>query len=173
MCQLKSFSFLVSGNENYVFPEQNTSGIATDLNWKYKSSNSPSSFVVQGFKNINVFKIEAVGNVYSEQNTFMSIVSDWAFFLRIYGTNAPIIGNVLGSPNGFAMTTEYQNPLIAFSRYNPSVEFTTPIVSVGTLELTRLIAQGVGANPGPDLNIAWHITFVVHYTFEGEEFAFL
>lgn len=172
MCSLKSFSFLLSGAEQFSFPEANVAGPSGDFNWKYSSTNSPSTFQVQGFKNINIFKVEAVGHIYSEQNTEVSIVSDWAFYLQLNGQNAPVIGNVVSSPNGWAMVTESANPVIALSRYNTSVEFTTPVVSVNSLQILRLIAQGVGAQASA-LNIAWHMTFIIHYTFEGEEFAFL
>ena len=175
MSCLQSFSFLASGDEQYAFPELNADGIATDLNWKYSSQNASSTFKVQGFKNINIFKIEAVGHVFSKQNTEVSIVSDWAFYVQINGFNAPAIGSVLNSPNGFAIGVEDSNPVFALSRYNTSVEFSTPIQSVQSIQLVKLVAQGVGAdlNASFELNIAWYMNFMVYYTFEGEEFAFL
>ena len=175
MSCLQSFSFLASGDEQYAFPELNADGIATDLNWKYSSQNPSSTFRVQGFKNINVYKIEAVGHIFSKQNTEVSIVSDWAFYVQINGVNSPAIGSVLTSPNGFSIGVQGSNPVIALSRYQTSVEFSTPIESVDSIELIKLVAQGVGAdlNASFELNIAWHMNFIVHYTFQGEDFAFL
>jgi hypothetical protein len=178
MC-LQSFSFLLSGNENFVYPELNTQGPnANSLNWKYASTNATSTFGVQGFKNINIYKIQAVGNIYSEQSTdtfssSMLLVSDWAFFLQLNGQNAAVIGNVTTSPNGWAMVTEPNNPIVALSRFQTSIEFATPIQSVSSLQIQKLIASGTAAGNGSILNIAWYMTFIVYYTFQDEEFAFL
>jgi hypothetical protein len=179
MSCIQSFSFLISGKESFVYPELNTQGPnANALNWKYESTNATSTFQIQGFKNINIFKIEAVGNVFSPQSTdtyssAMGLVNDWAFYMQLNGQNAPIIGNVTTSPNGWAMVTQPNNPIVAFSRFNPRIEFASPIQSVNSLQIQKLIASGSAGGNGDLLNIAWDLTFVVYYTFEGEEFAFL
>jgi hypothetical protein len=103
----------------------------------------------------------------------MLLVSDWAFFLQLNGQNAAVIGNVTTSPNGWAMVTEPNNPIVALSRFQTSIEFATPIQSVSSLQIQKLIASGTAAGNGSILNIAWYMTFIVYYTFQDEEFAFL
>jgi len=167
---LRSFSFLSSANETAVTAsEVNTWGASPQNYWLYSSTNAASTFNVQGFKNVNIHKVEAVGDVACLPNTSQSIlVNDWAFFVQLNGQNGAIPGNITSSPNGFSIVTEPNNPVISLSRFNTKIEFATPVQSVSSIQITKLNARGIGAQNLTSINIAWHMTFIVYYTFEGE-----
>jgi hypothetical protein len=171
MSCLKSFSFISAANENAVPPEIKTWGPGSDLNWLFQSSNPNSTFLIEGFKNVNIHSIQAVGTVSTLLGAVppsSMIVTDWAFSVRINGQNPLISGSIQAAPNGFSIQSQPINPTIELSRYNPSYTFANPIQSATSIDLTRLQASGTGAEAAANINIAWFITFIIFYTYEGE-----
>jgi hypothetical protein len=167
---LKSFSFTSSANENAVSPEINGWQIGTQHFWIYASTNPDSIFNIQGFKNVNIHKIEMVGDVFSNfaiPNT-SALVQDFNWQIQLIGQNAVIGGNIPSSPNGFAFITEPNNPRFTLSKYYPKIEFASPIQSVTQIIITGFNANGIAAQNLANINLTWFITFNVFYTFEGE-----
>jgi hypothetical protein len=166
---LRSFSFRVSANTSESYPQIDTWGAAPENYWLYSSTLASSTFNVQGFKNINVYKIEAVGDISCLPNTSASVlVNDWEFYVKINGQNASIPGYITSSPNGFIMTTVPENPTVSLSKFNTKIEFLTPVQSVLSIQILKLNARGIGAENLSLVNISWHMTFIVYYNFEGE-----
>jgi len=166
---LRSFSFKISGITNAGGAEIITWGVAPQNYWIYASSALSSTYTIEGFKNVNIYKIEAVGDVASGVGSLNSvIVNDWAFEVQIQGQNQAIIGKVEAAPNTFNMAIEPLNPRIILSRFNTDFEFASPIQSAKSISITKLNARGIGAQNLALLNIGWNMTFTVYYNFEGE-----
>jgi hypothetical protein len=167
---VRSFSFSASANENVVSPNIRTWGTAPQNYWIYESSAGSSTFNIQGFKNINIFSIEAVGNVGTLTTTGSSgvLVQDWSFLVQINGQNPLVNGNITASPNRFSIVSQPTGPLFELSKYNPKLELADPISSPSSIQINRLNASGIGAQNLTQINLAWFMTFVVYYKYEGE-----
>ena len=172
---LKTFTVTVSGSQNVVAPEANFWGLAPENYWNSELGfGTTSRFNIQGFKNINIYKVKAVGSVQSTINsTNLGIVQDWTFYIKIGGNIQNIGGFVRAAPNKFSMTIENLNPNFLLDKYNRCIEFQDPITSCSFFEVLGLTAQGIGAQSLGTINLNWNITFVIYYKFEGEEFALL
>lgn len=168
---LKSFSLLISGTQNATAgpPAQiDTWQIGTQHFFLYRSANtSPSTFTIQGFKNIDIYRIEAVGNMESFIGTTACIVQDWTASVQITGTNGQI-GGVVGTPNGFNLSQQSVSPQFALSKFAPAINFASPINSATVFTLVNINMQGIAPENLTTLGIGWNINFNVFYKFEGE-----
>jgi len=169
---LRSFSFKAQTNGAFG-AQANVWGSAPQNYWIVSSANL-STYNIDGFKNINIFKIEAIGDVTTTVgNSNKALVQDWSWIVRING-NQSTIGNNIGT-NDYSISNQINNPEIMLSKYNPKIEFIEPVTSVKSIELININASGIGAQniATPLINLNWDITFLCYYRFEGEEFAFL
>ena len=97
---LRTFSFFASDSGNFSTPDLNVWGLAPQNYWNVRVA-ATSTFNIQGFKNINIFKVQSVGNISTLLGTGNSaIVQDWEIELKINGVQGTI-GNTIGSPNNF------------------------------------------------------------------------
>jgi hypothetical protein len=164
---LRSFSFISSANENAVSPEIKTWLVGTNNYWLYNSTNVQSSFLPLGFKNINVYSIQTLGNVYSlTSGTSGVLVEDWHWTIQTIGQNATIGGDIV--TGGFNLQVQPTNPTFALSKFSPIINFQSPLQSISQINLTGFRAQGIGAENIANINLAWVIVFNVYYKFEGE-----
>ena len=139
-----------------------------DNYWQYNKGGS-STFNIQGFKNINIHGIEAVGDVGCLINTGSSIiVTDWSFILQVNGQNPLVNSNITAAPNNYSVTSEGTNPIFSLSRYSPKFNLASPIASATSISIQGLRAYGYGAESLITINIAWLMNFVVYYSYEGE-----
>jgi hypothetical protein len=167
---LRSFSFTAGANENVTGTDINTWGTGSDTYWTAQIGiTTTSQFNIQGFKNINVFGIQAVGDVNSIISTANGvIVNNWNFLVRLNGQNATIGNTITTTPNRFSIVTQTINPIIGLSRYNPRIDFPSGIQSVQSIEVYGLQASGHGAENSTTINLSWNMVFNVFYKFEGE-----
>jgi len=172
---LRSFKVTVSGNQNTTAPEAKFWGLAPQNYWSIETGFATTSiFNVEGFKNIDVYKIVAVGNVNSENSTSTKVlVQDFNWFVRIGGQMNILGGNITVSPNKFNMTLDNNNPVFSLAKYYPTIEFAEPVNSVKYFEVLGLQANGIGAENLTTINLSYNVSFIIYYQFEGEELAFL
>ena len=137
------------------------------FNFLAKTTGSGSGFAIQGFKNINIYKIEAVGRVESLFGATNCLVEDWGLFCQVVG-QSPIIGGSLSTPNNFGMSLQTVSPQFCLSKYNPSICFESPISSATLFACNQINAQGIHAEDPTTVGIGWNINFVIYYDFEGE-----
>ena len=164
---LRSFSFISSANENAVPPEIKAWTVGGNNYWLYDSNNIQSTFSPVGFKNINVYSIQAIGNVYSlTTGSTGALVQDWTWTIQCIGQNATIGGNVISG--GFSIQTQPTNATFGLSKFSPIINFESPLQSIRDINLTGFKVQGIGAENIANINIAWVIVFNVYYKFEGE-----
>jgi hypothetical protein len=163
---LKSFNFQVSGSTTATSGNLNAWGIATNYNFIYDSFPGSSTLDIQGFKNIDVFKLKVTGYIQSTYNFEPAIITDWNFFVRVNGQD-PLPTAVVNPTNNFGLSLELK-PLIPLGKYNQSIEFISPINSVSSLQIENLWVQGRGAETNTLVNLNWTAVFTVIYKFEGE-----
>jgi len=165
----KSFSFNVTNNVNVTPTAANFWGVAPENYWNVQLGvSSISTYNIQGYQAINIYKIQAIGEVNSMIGANQGIiVDDWTFSLRINGINN-LINNTIGSSNFFAITNQPSNPIFGLNKFYPKVEFDEPITGVSSIDVYSLKADGYGAqNPGI-LNLSWNVNFIFSYKYEGE-----
>lgn len=166
---LRSFSILSSANENAVGVNIDTWTVGSQNFWIYNSFSGDSTFNVQGFKNINVYSIQAQGDVSCLINTGNSlIVDDWAFSVELNGQPALASGEIVASPNRFSIQIQGDKTNCVLSRYNNNLNFASPIQSVKNIKINGLTASGIGNENLTTLNLSWAINFIVYYKYEGE-----
>jgi len=173
---LESFSFYSSGNDAIGSFEGLVSwGTTASNGWIVNSLGSSSTFNIEGFKNINVYGIEVIGFVGAKTGGgFGGIVTDWAFTLQVNGTVPQVSGNITTSPNYFAMSTSAADlDNVVLSKFKPSIQFASPIQSVKTIQIDELYATGTNLETLGSLRLAWSVTYVVYFKYEGEDLAFL
>jgi hypothetical protein len=168
---LRSFSVVTSGNANFAPPAVKTWTLGAQEFWQVNESLT-SYFVIQGFKNINIFGVDVIGSVYTLTSAPLiggCVVSDWSVRVDIDG-QIPLIGGVIDTvPDDWSIDTSSsfvrQFPL---GRFTNSVKFSSPFESVRRVGLLGLNANGTGGQTINNVNLAWHFNFVFHYKFEGE-----
>ena len=166
---LRSFSFLSSANESTGVLEFKTWGVAPQNYWQYRSDSQLSTFNIRGFKNINIYSVEAQGIVSSLFSSSENvIVTDWDFSIQVNGQNPLISGDITAAPNNFSIQTQALNPNFVIGKYSPKFCFESPIQSASSIQITQLRASGIGAQSLININIAWAVNFIVYYKYEGE-----
>jgi len=167
---LKSFSVVTSGNSNFTGTGVKTWTLGAQEFWQVNQSLT-SYFVIQGFKNINIFGVDVIGSVYTLTTAPNGgcVVSDWSVRVDLDG-QIPLIGGVIDTvPDNWSIDTTSsfvrQFPL---GRFSNSVKFSSPFESVRRVGLLGLNANGTGGQTVGNINLAWHLNFVFHYKFEGE-----
>lgn len=168
---LKSFSINAAGQTNFSGVDVKTWFVGAQEFWSFADTSGGSRFNVEGFKNVNVYGIELIGNVGTLPNspTGGCIPTDWAISVSLDGF-VPIIGGAVRvTPNFYSMSTT-QSAIQAFDlgRFTPKFNLASPIESVKSITISNLRANGGGGQTAGNVNIQWNFDFVVYYKFEGE-----
>jgi hypothetical protein len=169
---LRSFNFAIANQSNYGSAQGFLYWqIGTQHFWTLDiTSASGSKYLIEGFKNINIFKIQVTGDFNSSPQfaPFQCIVQNWNLGVQIVGQNSSAVGNVVSSPNPFSMILQGTNPTVYLSKFNPSIEFETPIQSAKEIIIKDLFADGIANNTTTSAQIGYLINFTVFYKYEGE-----
>lgn len=166
---LKSFQFVTQTTASISGADIDTWGVAPNIFWTGTKFGT-STFNFQGFKNVNVYSVKAIGDVTVQQGTGKAaIVTDWAFFVQINGRFPLASGNINSAPNDFSIQIG-QSPLnMVLSRYETEWGFTEPVQSVSSIQIGGIRVSGIGAENLTGVDLAWNMTFVVNYLYEGED----
>ena len=166
---LRSFSLSSPANQTLAAPDFDTWTIGTSNFWSV-NVNGSSIYQIRGFKNINIWGFEIVGD-FNGSPTLASngIVQDWSVGF-VFNGQAPLIGGgTVLAPNFLSITDV--NPFVNFflaSRYKTKVMLESPIQSVGQIEFTNWKANGIANENLLQIQLDWNLNFVFYYTFEGE-----
>ena len=129
----------------------------------------PSIYDIQGFKNIEVFGIDVLGDIQTQQNIGIDgvLVENWTIDVSVNGQQ-PLVGGF--TTGGFYNidSTLPDNNIFALGKYTNSVKFATPILSAKQIVLGRTRASGIGYQTVGSINLYWKVNFVVYYKLEGE-----
>jgi len=168
---LRSFNFFLANQSNYPVVQGFDNWTIGGQNfWLYQATSADSIFNIEGFKNINIFKIEICGDINSNNLPvgFAGIVNNWNLEMQIVGQNSLIGGNVQVAPNGFGMQIQSLNPTFQFSKFQRSIEFASPIQSAKQIIVNALYAEGIANESILSIQLETAITVTVYYKFEGE-----
>jgi hypothetical protein len=130
-----------------------------------------STFVVEGFKNIDVYGVELIGHVQTSTTPPTSgvVVESWAFEIEINGQLPLINGNLGTGTNSWNLqTTGALAKQFALSNYTNYLTFADPIKSVQDIRFFALAAQGIGGQTIGSISLDYDLSFIVYYKYEGE-----
>jgi hypothetical protein len=130
-----------------------------------------STFVPEGFKNIDIYGVDIIGNVSTQKAAATGgvVVQDWGFEILIEGQLPLVSGTVTTSPNYWNIqTTTTGTRTFALSKNTNSLKFSDPIGSVKNINFEVLRAQGVGGQTAGVVSLDWDLSFIFFYKYEGE-----
>ena len=168
---LRSFNFTIANQSNWPVSSGFYSWtIGLQHFWSLdRSSATGSTYVIQGFKNINIFKIEVTGDLNSSPQfiPYNCLVQNWFCDLEIDGQNSTSVGSILVSPDVFGMTIQ-QKPFIRLSKFQNAIIFETPIESAKSIQLKNIYADGIANQTLTSAEVGIVLNFTVFYKYEGE-----
>jgi len=176
---LRNFSLTINAFNNYTAASGDFTVWGGPLNFSIVDTRS-SIFEIQGFKNINIFGVDMVGNISSAYGpaprTLNANVKDYEISVLLNGS-IPLPIGLIGATNTFPIilnNTPIQQTSV-LSKYKPFVKFESPIQSVKSITLENLKIFGDHVQNAGQVNMGYTLQFVFYYQYEGEdlEFAFL
>ena len=160
-------NFTLSLGNTYTFSTPGTDvktwGLAPNLYWNCEN-NLPSQKNITGFKNINIYQVKMIGNVFSTLGANSAIVEDFRFGILLNGQTSIIGGTI--SPNGYGLVDT--TSLFFLSKYNSQFLIPDGSQSVTDVQIISFYAQGYGAENAGIVSLRLDLDFIFYYKFEGE-----
>jgi len=169
---MKSFSLTTTDINTYTVASGAMSVWGAINNWQIYGTEA-STFLIRGFKNINIFGIDMTGNVSSNYGiaprTDNANPFDFEVNVRLNGQIPTPIG-VVGTPNDWPLITNnnFIQQQFTLTKYKPSIKFATPIQSVTQIDFFDFKAYGEHAQNALQIKMGYYLQFTFYYTFEGE-----
>ena len=166
---LRSFNIFANGQANWVPPDVKTWFVGAQEFWAFERT-GVSTFIPQGFKNIDIYGVEVTGSLSTQTFTALGgvIPSDWNTRITING-QMPLLGGQIGVTNDFSISTGSPGTNnFELGRFIPGVKFSDPIKSVTSIVINNIRANGVGGQTANNVALAYYFNFVFYYKFEGE-----
>lgn len=168
---LRSFNLNIRQTGTIIVPDVKTWFVGAQEFWVVTLTRN-STFDIEGFKNINLYKMAVYGDVYPQvaAGTGGGIVGNWSFDLSLTGQLPLVSGKVNTTDTNFwnIDTNASANKTFTLSRNNNVIEFDSPIDSLKKINFVALKAQGNGGQTAGVLNLVWDFTFLFYYKYEGE-----
>lgn len=168
---LRSFNFSLRNQSNY----DASNGflywqIGTQHFWLIDQALPNVSYLIQGFKNINIFKIEITGDVNSSPSfaTYSGLVQNWKWNFTVEGQNSTSVGILAPAQSPDYMVIRSVDPDFAISKYQRSITFETPIQSAKRIDIRNFYCDGIANQNITSIQVGFYITFTVFYKYEGE-----
>jgi hypothetical protein len=168
---LRSFNFTLANQSNYTIPQGfKYWQIGTQHFWLLSITPGVApQYRIVGFKNINIFKIEINGEVYSAALPVgvSAIVQNWNFGLEIVGQNSTSVGTVpISAP--FGLVEQPNNPILILSKFQKSICFESPIQSAKEINIKNFYCDGIANESILSAQIGYVMNVTVSYKYEGE-----
>jgi len=168
---LRSFNFALANQSNY-----NASlgfkhwQIGTQHYWLIDQALPNVTYLVQGFKNINVFGIELSGDVNSSPafTPYEALVQNWKWDLQVIGQNSTNVGILAPLQSPEYMVIQETNPSFRLSKFQSSITFETPIQSAKEIKFTNFYCDGIANHTTTSAQVGFIINVTVFYKYEGE-----
>ena len=166
---LRSFNVAIVAGANEAPPEAKFWTIGGQHFWLYSANNPNDDLTIVGFKNINIYKVEINGEVYSASSPVgvSAIVENWHVLFQINGQNSTFVGGNIVT-GGFNLLQQPNDPVFVLSKYQRSVTFETPIQSATKFIVSSLYADGKGNESNVSVQLSWFVNFTIFYKYEGE-----
>jgi hypothetical protein len=170
---LRNFSLTIDAFNNYTAASGDFTVWGAPLNFSIVDTRS-SIFDIQGFKNINIFGVDMIGNISSaygpSPRTLNANVKDFEINVLLNG-DIPLPIGLIGATNTFPIilnnTAVQQSSLL--SKYKPFVKFESPVQSVKSITLQNLKIFGDHVQNAGQVNMGYTLQFVFYYQYEGED----
>jgi hypothetical protein len=167
---LRSFNFTLANQSNYTVANGFKHWqIGTQHFWLLEqASASGGIYTIQGFKNINIFKIEINGDWYSSALPVgvSALPQNWNFGLEITGQNSQSVGGV--TTPLFGMVETPINPYVILSKFQKSISFESPIQSASQIKVLNVYCDGIADESILSAQLAYVMMVTVFYKYEGE-----
>jgi hypothetical protein len=166
-------SFVVASNLNQSWSlgaRLDVWTIGTQHYWFGSTATDQSLFFVEGFKNINIYGVDLIGDfITGGSSSSNCIINDWRVTVEFVGQAALSGGEVRPAVNSLAVNidTAYINSF-QLSRYKTKIEFSSPIQSVQQIKFRGYSADGYGNESLTSVNVNWDLKYVFYYNYEGE-----
>lgn len=162
----KNFNLSFSQNFNYSNAGVNVAswGPTGVEFWEVYDNSRTTTKLIQGFKNINIYKVEIIGDVASTLSTNKANVQDWGFAVSINGQQS-IIGGAITNNDYVASQTDTS---FFLTKYKTEIFFPDGITSVQSVSIIDFFASGEGAQTANNVTLALRADIVFYYKFEGE-----
>jgi hypothetical protein len=140
-----------------------------DIYWTFDLPGS-SKFLIQGFKNIDLYGIEMIGGVKSQTGTASNcVVQQSGFQIYCDATNPLVSGSKQVSPDFWNINFDNVNSRkFQFTNTLSKIDFASPLKSLKSIEFLGLQAEGFGLQSPGTLSLEWDLNFVFYYKYEGE-----
>ena len=142
------------------------------------SGSGPFTWFPEGFKNIDLYKVDLLGSIQVWRDTSVVnskfVANDFNYTLELDG-QFPTYGRVPGNTTSLMGRWRVASPgVFGYNQFkigktNKTLEFSTPVKSLKSLKLTNLYFDGlVPFDPSPNFYFSYDLSLIVHYKFEGE-----
>lgn len=170
---LKSFALTTTNVATYTVASGNVDVWGLNNNFNILAPIT-SIFNVEGFKNINVFGLDIIGNVSSGYGNAVDRINnanalDWDVSIQLEG-QLPLVGGTIGASNDWPIINNqtFTQQQFVLSKYKTFVKFDSPIQSVKRIILGDFHAMGSNSESATSVRMGYFFQVMVYYQFEGE-----
>lgn len=164
-------SFTIEINQGRTFSVAGTNiktwGTLGNYHWIIVEQGGTSIFDIQGFRRIDLYGIEMLGNIQTDAGlNDGAIVEDYSFNIGIGGQVPLVSGIVRTAPNFWAI-----NPSVGqfnLGKYANKLTLESPYTGCTSLVFNGFRAQGNNGETTNSISLDIKLQFVVYYKFEGE-----
>jgi hypothetical protein len=138
--------------------------------WVINDATQRTDFLIQGFKNINLYGIKLIGTAYTPVATAAhAILEDYSLNFSLTAQTPSISGvYTINDYNAVSYTNE-----VRLSRFQNEIMFLDPIRSLTNISFNIFSAQGYSPQLLTDVRLSLNFTIYFFYKYEGEDLAFL
>ncbi len=167
---LRSFSINSSLNQSWALgPNFDTWTIGTDRYWFGRTTTAFAQYNIQGFKNVNIYGIDVIGDFKSGPGGSQVIIDNWEVNVDLIGLPPLLGGQTVPAVNSLNVNTDiaFINRFIV-SKYKRAIQFESPIESVTEIRFDAYTASGHANQSLLSATVNWNLNYVFYYLFEGE-----
>lgn len=167
---LRSFSINSSLNQSWALgPNFDTWTIGTERYWFGRTSTAFAQYNIKGYKNVNIYGIDVIGDFKSGPGGSQVIIDNWEVQIDLIGLPSLLGGETVPAVNLLNVNTDiaFTNRFIV-SKYKRGIEFISPIQSVTEIRFEAYTANGHANQSLVNATVNWDLNFVFYYQFEGE-----
>ena len=167
---MRSFSLASNLNQSFALgPNLDVWTIGTNNYWFGRTVGANADFDIQGFKNINIYGIDVVGDFKSGPGTSQVLIENWEVNIDLIG-QAPILGGIINPvTNDYNLNQDnfFRNSFV-LSKFKRGFKLESPIQSVTQIRLSGYTASGIANESILNATVNWDLNYIFYYKFEGE-----
>ena len=165
-------SFVVSSNLNQSFAlgaNLDVWTINSNNFWYGRTVGASADFNIQGFKNINIFGVDLVGDFKSGPSGTQVLIDNWEVNVDFIGQASLIGGNIDPITNDYNVNTDnFFSNSFHLSKYKRGFQLESPIQSVTQIKFSGYTASGHANESLTSVRVNWKLNYIFYYKYEGE-----